>query len=29
VEIDVFGDWIAGEIAPGPLFDSEGERIRV
>jgi 4-methylaminobutanoate oxidase (formaldehyde-forming) len=28
VEIDVFGDWIAGEIARGPLFDPEGERIR-
>jgi 4-methylaminobutanoate oxidase (formaldehyde-forming) len=28
VEIDVFGDWIDGEIAQGPLFDPKGERIR-
>jgi 4-methylaminobutanoate oxidase (formaldehyde-forming) len=28
VEIDVFGDWVAGEVARGPLFDPEGERIR-
>jgi 4-methylaminobutanoate oxidase (formaldehyde-forming) len=28
VEIDVFGDWISGEVARGPLFDPKGERIR-
>ncbi len=28
VEIEIFGSWIDGEIAEGPLFDPEGERIR-
>ena len=28
VEIEIFGEWIAGEIAKGPLFDPKGERIR-
>src|SRR5262249_8527473 len=28
VEIDVFGRWIAGEIAREPLFDARGERVR-
>ena len=28
VEIEIFGSWIGGEIAEGPLFDPEGERIR-
>ena len=28
VEIEIFGTWIPGEIAKGPLFDPKGERIR-
>ena len=28
VEIEIFGSWIGGEIAEGPLFDPKGERIR-
>jgi glycine cleavage system aminomethyltransferase T/glycine/D-amino acid oxidase-like deaminating enzyme len=28
VEIDIFGDWVAGEVAREPLFDPKGERIR-
>jgi glycine cleavage system aminomethyltransferase T len=28
VEIEIFGEWIAGEIAEEPLFDPKGERIR-
>ncbi len=28
VEIDIFGEWIAGEIAREPLFDPKGERVR-
>ena len=28
VEVEVFGEWIAGEITPEPLFDPTGERIR-
>ena len=28
VEIEIFGDWIAGEVAREPLFDPEGERVR-
>jgi 4-methylaminobutanoate oxidase (formaldehyde-forming) len=28
VEIDIFGEWIAGEVAAEPLFDPRGERIR-
>ena len=28
VEIEIFGSWIPGEVAKGPLFDPEGERIR-
>src|SRR5262249_819710 len=24
----VFGEWIAGEVAPEPLFDPAGERLR-
>ncbi len=29
VEIEIFGEWIAGEVAEEPLFDPSGERIRV
>ena len=28
VEIDIFGEWIEGEVATEPLFDPKGERIR-
>ncbi len=29
VEIDIFGRWVAGEVAREPLFDPAGERVRV
>jgi glycine cleavage system aminomethyltransferase T len=28
VEIDVFGEWVAGEVTREPLFDPKGERVR-
>jgi glycine cleavage system aminomethyltransferase T/glycine/D-amino acid oxidase-like deaminating enzyme len=28
VEVDIFGRWVAGELAREPLFDPKGERIR-
>ena len=28
VEIDIFGEWVAGEVVPEPLFDPTGARIR-
>jgi glycine cleavage system aminomethyltransferase T/glycine/D-amino acid oxidase-like deaminating enzyme len=28
VEIDIFGEWVEGEIVSEPLFDPKGERIR-
>jgi 4-methylaminobutanoate oxidase (formaldehyde-forming) len=28
VEVEIFGEWIAGEVASEPLFDPKGERIR-
>jgi glycine cleavage system aminomethyltransferase T len=28
LEVEIFGEWVKGEIAPEPLFDPEGERIR-
>jgi 4-methylaminobutanoate oxidase (formaldehyde-forming) len=28
VEVDIFGQWIAGEVAREPLFDPKGERVR-
>ncbi len=28
VEVEIFGEWVEGEIASEPLFDPEGERIR-
>ena len=28
VEVEIFGEWIGGEVAREPLFDPEGERIR-
>jgi glycine cleavage system T protein len=28
IEIEIFGRWVAGEVAEEPLFDPKGERIR-
>jgi len=28
VEVEIFGEWVAGEVAREPLFDPKGERIR-
>ena len=28
IEVDIFGEWIRGEVAKEPLFDPRGERIR-
>jgi glycine cleavage system aminomethyltransferase T len=28
VEVDIFGRWVAGEVAAEPLFDPRGERLR-
>jgi glycine cleavage system aminomethyltransferase T/glycine/D-amino acid oxidase-like deaminating enzyme len=28
VEVDIFGEWVTGEIAGEPLFDRKGERVR-
>jgi 4-methylaminobutanoate oxidase (formaldehyde-forming) len=28
VEVDIFGEWVAGEVAQEPLFDPKGERVR-
>jgi len=28
VAIDIFGDWVEGEIRADPLYDPKGERIR-
>ncbi|HMD52028.1 MAG TPA: FAD-dependent oxidoreductase [Solirubrobacteraceae bacterium] len=28
VEVDIFGEWIAGEVAKEPLYDPAGERVR-
>jgi len=28
VAIDIFGDWVEGEVRADPLYDPEGERIR-
>jgi 4-methylaminobutanoate oxidase (formaldehyde-forming) len=28
VAVEIFGEWVAGEVAEGPLFDPRGERIR-
>lgn len=29
VEVEIFGEWIAGEVAEEPLWDPSGERVRV
>ena len=28
VEVEIFGDWVAGEVAAEPLYDPSGDRIR-
>ena len=28
VDIEVFGEWVAAEVAAEPLYDPKGERIR-
>ena len=28
VEVDIFGDWIGGEVRADPLYDPSGERVR-
>jgi glycine cleavage system aminomethyltransferase T len=28
VEVDIFGQWVAGTVAAEPLFDAGGERVR-
>jgi glycine cleavage system aminomethyltransferase T len=28
VAVDIFGQWVAGEVAKEPLFDPKGERVR-
>jgi glycine cleavage system aminomethyltransferase T len=28
VEVEIFGEWVPGEVAPEPLFDATGERLR-
>jgi glycine cleavage system aminomethyltransferase T/glycine/D-amino acid oxidase-like deaminating enzyme len=28
VEVDIFGCWVGGEVAPEPLYDPSGERLR-
>jgi glycine cleavage system aminomethyltransferase T len=28
LEVDIFGDWVGGEVRAEPLYDPAGERIR-
>ena len=28
LEVEIFGEWVAGEVAEEPLWDPSGERIR-
>ena len=28
IAVEIFGEWVDGEVAPEPLFDPKGERIR-
>ena len=28
VEVEIFGQWVFGEVAAEPLFDPSGERVR-
>jgi len=29
VEVEIFGEWVAGEVADEPLWDPTGERVRI
>ena len=29
VEVEIFGEWITGEVAAEPLYDPRGERLRL
>ena len=29
VEVEIFGEWVAGEVAEEPLWDPSGDRIRL
>ena len=28
VEVEIFGEWVAGEVTAEPLYDPKGERLR-
>ena len=28
VEVEIFGEWVGGEVAAEPLYDPSGERLR-
>jgi 4-methylaminobutanoate oxidase (formaldehyde-forming) len=28
VEVEIFGEWVSGEVAAEPLYDPSGERLR-
>jgi glycine cleavage system aminomethyltransferase T len=28
LDVEIFGEWVAGEVVPEPLFDPAGERLR-
>ena len=28
IEIEIFGEWVSGEVAREPLFDPDGDRVR-
>ena len=28
VAVEIFGEWVAGEVAAEPLYDPDGERVR-
>jgi 4-methylaminobutanoate oxidase (formaldehyde-forming) len=29
VEVEIFGEWVGGEVAAEPLYDPKGERLRI
>jgi hypothetical protein len=29
IEVEIFGDWVAGEVAEEPLWDPSGDRIKL
>ena len=29
VEVEIFGEWVPGEVAEEPLWDPSGERVRI